>query len=159
MTNNNNLGKTNRKEEDGDNEESTNIVNVHDPFFLWGLLEHSDRTLIQANKTLSDADRSRLYWSCYYYQRAEVCEHILKNDDSVRIAHDAIEKLSKMTKAGGKDEPDLTEIPVPFLLPTSPDFIVNELRDGSFIPSKGKPLKFTVVNTEGKTKTYEIILF
>jgi len=40
-----------------------------------------------------------------------------------------------------------------FLLPTSPQFIVTELRDGFIIPSKGKPLKFTVVDREGNTKT------
>jgi len=145
MTNNNNLGKN--------NEESTNIVNVHDPFFLWGLLKYSDRSLIKANETLSDADRSRLYWSCHYYKRLEVCGYLLNKYELVRVAHDAIKKLSEMTKAGENDEPNLTEIPVPFLLPTSPDFLVNELRNGSFIPSKGKPLKFTVVNKEGKTKT------
>jgi hypothetical protein len=133
-------------------EESTNIVNVHDPFFLWGVLEHSNRSLLQAIETLSDADRSRLYWSCHYYKRSEVCDYILNHYQTIRTARDAIEKLSEMTKAGGKDEPDLTQIPVPFPLPTSPEFSVNELRDGSFIPSKGKPLKFTVVDKDGKTK-------
>jgi hypothetical protein len=137
--------------------EPTNIVDVHDPFFLWGLLEHSDRTLIQADKTLSDDDRSRLYWSCHYYKRSAVCDHILKNYELIRTAHDAIKKLSEITEAGGKDEPDLTEIPVPFLLPTTPDFTVNELRNGSFVTSKGKPLKFTVVNKKGESKTYELI--
>ncbi|CAF4372280.1 unnamed protein product, partial [Rotaria sordida] len=31
--------------------------------------------------------------------------------------------------------------------------MVVELRDGSFIPSKGKPLKFTVIDRQGNTKT------
>jgi hypothetical protein len=147
------MATNNQKNEEEETEESTNIVNVHDPFFLWGLLEHSDRTLIQTDKTLSDDDRSRLYWSCYYHKRFKVCDYMLKNYEFIRTAHDAIKKLSEMTQAGGKDEPDLTEIPVPFLLPTTPDFTVNELRDGSFIASKGKPLKFTVVNKEGESKT------
>lgn len=147
------MATNNQKNEEEETEESTNIVNVHDPFFLWGLLEHSDRKLIQADKTLSDDDRSRLYWSCYYHKRFEVCDYMLKTYEFIRTAHDAIKKLSEMTQAGGKDEPDLTEIPVPFLLPTAPDFTVNELRDGSFIASKGKPLKFTVVNKEGESKT------
>jgi hypothetical protein len=134
-------------------DEPTNIVNVHDPFFLWGIKEHSDETLIRAYDTLPDDDRSRLYWSCYYYKREKVCEYILKNCQLVRTAQEAIEKLSEMTKAGDSKEPDLTQIPVPFMLPTSPDFIVKELRDGSFIPSKGKPLKFTAVSEEGQTKT------
>ena len=75
----------------------------------------------------------------------------------VDAARDAIEKLSKMTEAGDKEKPDLTQICVPFMLPTTPDFVVEELRDASFIPSKGKPLKFTVVDKNGNTKTYEIL--
>jgi hypothetical protein len=135
--------------EEEDHQESTNIVNIHDPFFLWSLLEHSDSILIEAIETLSDVDRSILYWSCHFHKRSKICENILNKSELIRAAQDAIEKLSEMTKS----EPDLTQISVPFLLPTSPDFIVNELRDGSFIQSKGKPLKFTVVNKEGKTKT------
>jgi hypothetical protein len=150
MTNYNNLNG-HKHEEEGD--ESMNIVNVHDPFFLWGLLEHSDRTLIRASETLSEADLSRLYWSCYYYKRSKVCEYVLDNCESVRIACDAIKHLSDMTKEGGSKTPDLKQIPVPFVLPTTPEFIVNELCDGSFIPSKGKPLKFTVIDKEGNKKT------
>jgi len=150
MTNTNDLGKNNSNKED---EETMNIVNVHDPFFLWGLMEHSDCSLIRSYETLSDVDRSRLYWSCHYYKREIVCEYVLEKCQLVRTAHDAIGKLSEITKAGGDKTPDLTQIPVPFMLPTTPDFIVHELRDGSFISSKGKPLKFTVVNREGQTKT------
>ncbi|CAF0920958.1 unnamed protein product [Adineta ricciae] len=139
--------------ENDDDDESTNIVNVHDPFFLWGLLEHSDRTLIRAYDTLSEPDRSRLYWSCHYYKRKAVCEYVLNNCQLVRTADEAIRKLSEMTAAVDKDELDLKQISVPFMLPTSPDFIVKELRDGSFVPSKGKPLKFTVVSEDGQTKT------
>ncbi len=73
------MATNNQKNEEEETEESTNIINVHDPFFLWGLLEHSDRTLIQTDKTLSDDDRSRLYWSCYYHKRFEVCDYMLKN--------------------------------------------------------------------------------
>ena len=152
MTHNNGFGPNSRKESDDDGEQ-LNIVNVHDPFFLWGLLQHSERSLIRAYETLSDADRSRLYWSCHYYKRSEVCYHILNNCELVRTARDAIDKLSELTKAGGKDAPDLTQISVPFILPTTPDFVVKELRDGSFVPSKGKPLKFTVVDENGNTKT------
>jgi len=133
--------------------ESTNIVNVHDPFFLWGLFEHSDQVLIQSLVTFSEADCSRLYWSCHYHKHEIVCQHLLENYSHVRIARDAIEILSQMTKASDNKTPDLSQIPVPFLLPTSPQFVVTELRDGSFIPSKGKPLKFTVVDREGNTKT------
>lgn len=61
--------------------------------------------------------------------------------------------LSAMTKSADSKTPDLSQIPIPFLLPTSPQFTVIELRDGSFISSKGKPLKFTVVDPEGNTKT------
>lgn len=143
----------NHKHEENDDEESMNIVNVHDPFFLWVLLELSDHTLIRASETLSDYDLSRLYWSCHYFKRSTVCEYVLDNCELVRIARDAIKKLSDMTKEGGNETPDLKQIPVPFMLPTTPDFIVHELRDGSFIPSKGKPLKFTVVDKEGNTKT------
>jgi len=132
----------------------TNIVNVHDPFFLWGLFEHTDRTLLCALNTLSEADCSRLYWSCYYQKHERICQYLFNNYSHIHIAHDAIQKISQMTKiADIKATPDLSEIPVPFLLPTSPDFVVTELRDGSFIPSKGKPLKFTAVNREGETKT------
>jgi hypothetical protein len=155
MTNKNEFGKDNPNEED---DEPTNIVNVHDPFFLWGLVEHSDRSLIRAYETLSDADRSVLYWSCHYHKRSNVCKYVLNNCKLVRAARDAIEQLSKMAEAGDKETPDLTQIPVPFILPTTPDFIVTELRDGSFIPSKGKPLKFTVVDAKGNTKTYEILI-
>ena len=138
---------------DEENMEPTNIVDVHDPFFLWSLLEYSDQQLIQADKTFSDDDRSRLYWSCYYHKRSAVCDYILKNYKLIRTAHEAIKRLSEIADTGGKDEPNLTEIPVPFLLPTTPDFTVNELRDGSFIVSKVKPLKFTVVNKQGESKT------
>lgn len=135
------------------NDEPSNIVNVHDPFFLWGVTEHSDDALIRAFDSLPDDDRSRLYWSCHYHKREKVCEHVLARCQLVRTARDAIEKLSDMTKAGGNEEPDLTQIPLPFMLPTSPDLIVKELRDGSFIASKGKPLKFTAVTEDGQTKT------
>ena len=138
---------------DNQTKEPTSIVDVHDPFFLWGLLEHSEETLMHADKTLEGDDRSHLYWSCYYYDRSQVCDHILKNHESIRKADDAIKKLSEMTKAGAKSEPDLSQIAVPFPLPTTPTFIVQELRDASFIPSKGKPLKFTVVDPKGTSKT------
>jgi hypothetical protein len=148
-----NIDETKHEEEnDDDNDDSTNIVNVHDPFFLWGLFEHSDRKLIRSLGTLSEADCSRLYWSCHYHKHIKVCQYLLDNYSHIRIAHDAIEKLSQMTKSSDHKAPDLSEIPIPFLLPTSPQFSVIELRDGSFIPSKGKPLKFTVVDREGKTK-------
>jgi hypothetical protein len=158
MPNNNDFGKNNLNEED-ENDEPTNIVNVHDPFFLWGLLEHSDRALIRAYETLSDSDRSSLYWSCHFYKRSKVCDYVLNNCELVRTARDAIKQISKMTETRGKETPDLTQVPVPFILPTTPEFIVKELRDGSFVPSKGKPLKFTVVDEKGNTKTYEIHLF
>jgi len=147
-----NIDETKHDEENTDNE-STNIVNIHDPFFLWGLFEHSDRTLIRSLSTFSEADCSRLYWSCHYHQHKIVCQHLLENYSHIRIAHDAIEMLSQMTKSPDNKIPDLSQIPVPFLLPTSPQFVVTELRDGSFIPSKGKPLKFTVVDREKNTKT------
>ena len=134
-------------------EEPTSIVDVHDPFFLWGLLEYSDETLLRADQTLEEDDRSHLYWSCYYYNRTQVCDYILQNHEPIRKADEAIKKLSEITKAGAKNEPDLSEIAVPFPLPTTPAFIVHELRDGSFISSKGKPLKFTAVDKDGKTKT------
>ncbi|CAF1013174.1 unnamed protein product [Rotaria sp. Silwood1] len=143
----------NEIEHEEENHDLTNIVNVHDPFFLWGLFEHSDRALLQALQTLSDADCSRLYWTCHYHKHKKVCECILDNYAPIRIARDAIAILSHMTKSGDNKIPDLTKIPVPFLLPTSPDFMVIELRDGSFIPSKGRPLKFTVIDREGNTKT------
>ncbi|UJR14087.1 hypothetical protein I4U23_001083 [Adineta vaga] len=146
----NNNSSNNKNDVD---DESSNIVNVHDPFFLWGLLEHSDQSLIRIYDTLSDPDRSRLYWSCYYYKRLPVCEYILNNCSLVRTADEAIKKLSELTKLNGNNEPDLKQIPVPFMLPTSPDFVVKEVRDGSFIPSKGKPLKFTVVSEDNQTKT------
>lgn len=137
---------------DNDEDTTTNIVNVHDPFFLWGLFEHSDRALLRSLNTLSEADCSRLYWSCYYQKHAKVCQYLLDNYSHIHIAHDAIQKISQMTKAAENKTPDFYDIPVPFLLPTSPHFVVTELRDGSFIPSKGKPLKFTAVNREGETK-------
>ncbi|CAF3972414.1 unnamed protein product [Rotaria sp. Silwood2] len=127
MINNNDIDKNKHKKEN-DQQESMNIVNVHDPFFLWSLLEHSDQLLIQANETFSDAPRN------------------------FRTARDSIEKLSNMTNIGADETPDLKEIYVPPVYPTSPDFIVKELRDGSFISYKGKPLKFTVLpvdKTEG----------
>jgi hypothetical protein len=136
-----------------DDDDSTNIVNVHDPFFLWGLFEHSDRALIRAIKTLPEIECSRLYWSCHYHKHEKVCQYLLDNYSHIRIARDAIEILSSMTKSADSKTPDLSQIPIPFLLPTSPQFVVIELRDGSFIPSKGKPLKFTVVDREGNTKT------
>lgn len=138
---------------DDHNDEPTSIVDVHDPFFLWGLLEHSDKSLLHADKTLEEDDRSHLYWSCYYYNRSQVCDYILENHERIRKADQAIEKLSQITKAGAKTEPDLSAIAVPFPLPTTPTFLVNELRDGSFIPSKGKPLKFTAVDKDGNMKT------
>ncbi len=141
------------KLEEEENDDSRNIVNVHDPFFLWGVFEHSDRALMRSLGTLSDEDCSRLYWSCHYHKHETVCQYLLDNCAPVRIARDAIEKLSEMTKASDSKTPDLSQIPVPFLLPTSPQFVVIELCDGSFIPSKGKPLKFTVVNREGHKKT------
>jgi hypothetical protein len=150
MTKTNDLVKNNYNKED---DETMNIVNVHDPFFLWGLIEHSDRSLLRSYETLSDADRSRLYWSCHYHKRQKVCQYVLEKCRLVRTARDAIEKLSEITKAGGDKTPDLTQIPVPFMLPTTPDFIVHELRDGSFLSSNAKPLKLTVVNREGQTKT------
>ncbi|CAF0893444.1 unnamed protein product [Adineta ricciae] len=136
-----------------DSNEQTNIVNVHDPFFLWGLFEHSDRALIRAFGTLSDADCSRLYWSCHYHKHEKVCQYVLENNSRICIARDAIEKISAMTKAADSQNLDLSQIPVPFLLPTSPQFTVVEVRDDSIIPSKGKPLKFTAVDQEGNTKT------
>ena len=136
-----------------DEDDSTNIVNIHDPFFLWALFDHSDRALMRSLTTLSDSDCSQLYWTCHYHKHAKVCQYILDNYAPVRIAHDAIEQLSQIAKAGDQKVPDLTHIPVPFLLPTSPDFMVTELRDGSYIPSKGRPLKFTVVNRQGHSKT------
>ncbi len=139
--------------ENHDDEERMNIVNVHEPFFLWGLLEHPDRQLIRVIDTLSDVDLSRLYWSCHYHKRSNVCERLLNNHAGVRIARDAIVMLSEMAKTADSQKLDLSQIPVPFNLPTSPQFIVTELRDGSFIASKGKPLKFTVVDREGHTKT------
>ncbi|CAF0829009.1 unnamed protein product [Adineta steineri] len=142
----------NTDENEDDDDESTNIVNVHDPFFLWGIFEHKDRALIRAIGALSDADCSRLYWSCHYHKHNRVCQYVLDNNAPVCIARDAIEKISIMAKAADSKSLDLSEIPVPFLLPTSPQFIVTELRDGSIIPSKGKPLKFTVLDREGNTK-------
>jgi len=146
-----NIEENEHKEEDDDHE-TTNIVNVHDPFFLWALFEHSDRALIRTLDTLSDADCSRLYWSCHYHKHTKVCQYVLDNKAPVCIAHDAIKKLSEMTKAADNKALDFSQIPVPFLLPTSPQFIVTELRDGSIIPSKGRPLKFTVVDRDGNTK-------
>lgn len=145
MTNCNNLDKN--------DEESSNIVNVHDPFFLWGILEHSNYALIKSIETLSDEDLSCLYWSCYFHKRSKVCEEILSKYELSRTANDAIKKLSEMTKTAGKNEPDLTQVPVPFLLPTSPNSLVEKLSDGSFIPSKGKPFKFTVISKDEKSKT------
>lgn len=139
------------KAEDND-DAPPNIVNVHNPFFLWGLLEHSDRELLHSLKTLSEVDCSRLYWSCHYHKHNKLCQQLLDNYSHIRIAHDAIEQLSELTKAADGKTPDLSQIPVPFLLPTTPQFIVTEVRDGSFIPSKGKPLKFTVADREGNTK-------
>jgi hypothetical protein len=141
------------KNNEDDDDCPTNVVNIHDPFFLWALFEHSDRVLIRSLSTLTEEDCSRLYWSCHYHKHTKVCQQLLDNYSHIRIAHDAIEKISAMTKAADGKTPDLSEIPIPFLLPTSPNFIVTELRDGSFIPSKGKPLKFTVVDREGNTKT------
>jgi hypothetical protein len=141
------------KNAEDDDDCPTNVVNIHDPFFLWCLFEHSDRALIRSLATLSEADCSRLYWTCHYHKHTKVCQQLLDNYSHIRIAHDAIEKISTMTKAVDGKTPDLSEIPIPFLLPTSPEFIVTELRDGSFIPSKGKPLKFTVVDREENTKT------
>ena len=143
------------KEEKNDDDDDcpTNVVNIHDPFFLWGVFEHSDRTLLRSLSILTDDDRSRLYWSCHYHKHNKVCQQLLDNYSHIRIAHDAIEIISAMTKAVDSATPDLSDIPVPFLLPTSPKFIVTELYNASFIPSKGKPLKFTVADREGNTKT------
>ena len=136
-----------------DAQETSNIVNIHDPFFLWGLFNHSDRALIRALSTLNDADRSRLYWTCHYRKHSHVCQRILDDYAPVRIARDAMEQISQITKAAESKTPDLTEIPIPFLLPTSPDFLVVELRDGSYIPSKGRPMKFNVFDRDGNSKT------
>jgi hypothetical protein len=145
-----NLDET--KPEEVDDDHASNVVNVHDPFLLWGIFEHSDRRLLQASGTLPEADCSRLYWTCHYHKHTKVCQYLLENYSHIRIARDAMKKISAMTKAVNGKIPDFSEIPVPFLLPTSPQFVVTELRDGSFIPSKGKPLKFTAVNREGETK-------
>jgi hypothetical protein len=147
-----NTNEPKHETEEEDDDAPTNIVNIHDPFFLWGLLEHNDRTLMRALRTLTDADISRLYWSCHYHKRTKICQYVLDNNAPICIARDAIEQLSQMKKTTDNKTPDLSQIPIPFLLPTSPQFIVTELRDGSFIPSKGKPLKFTVVDREGNTK-------
>ena len=133
--------------------EPTNVVNIHDPFFLWGILEHPDRTLIQAIESLAERDLSHLYWSSYYHKRSTVCDRILDKHESIRAANDAVKKLSELAKTPTSETPDLSDIAVPFPLPTSPDFLVQQLRDGSYIPSKGKPLKFTAVDGDGKTKT------
>ena len=119
-----------------DNTETSNIVNVHDPFFLWGLFEHSDRALIRIISTVTDADRSRLYWSCHYNKHEHVCQRILDDYAPVRIARDAMEKISQISKSAESKIPDLTQIPVPFLLPTSPEFLAIELRDGSLYSIK-----------------------
>lgn len=132
--------------------EQSNIVNIHDPFFLWGLLEHSDERLIQSIGALKDEDLSRLYWSCYFHQRTAVCDGIRKKSQSIQVEQDAIDKLSALAKKAKEDQPDLSDIQVPFRLPTSPDFLVKELTDASYIPSKGKPLKFTAVNDRGEKK-------
>ncbi|CAF4708949.1 unnamed protein product, partial [Rotaria sp. Silwood2] len=116
------------------------------------LFEHCNRALLQVLTTLSDADCSRLYWTCHYHKHTKLCQYILDNYAPVCIARDAIAILCQMVKSSDSKIPDLTQTPVPFLLPTSPDFMVIELHDGSFIPSKGKPLKFTVVDCEGNTK-------
>ena len=134
-------------------EEPSNLVNIHDPFFLWGLLEHTDQGIIRAMETFSEDDLSRLYWSCHFHKRSTICNYILKRYESARVTHEAIEKLSAMSKKPGDQSPELNQVSVPFRLPTSPDFVVRELCDGSFIPSKGKPLKFTAVSEEGKRKT------
>lgn len=143
---------TEGKSEDHD-DEPTNIVNVHDPFFLWGIFEHTDRALLRSLQTLSEEDCSRLYWSCHYHKHTQVCQHLLDNYSHIRIAHDAMEQISHLAKSADNKTVDLSLIPIPFLLPTSPQFLVTELRDGSYIPSKGRPLKFTVVDQEGNTKT------
>jgi hypothetical protein len=135
---------------------SYTTVNIHDPFLLWTLFVHSDRTLIRSLNQLSDVECSHLYWSCHYHKYSNICQHILDHYAPIRIAHDAMQTLSYIAKSIESKTPDLTEIPVPFLLPTSPDFLVVELRDASYIPSNGRPLKFTVVNREGKTKTYVV---
>ena len=139
-------------QDDGD-DDSSNIVNIHDPFFLWGVFEHTDRALIRSLSTLSDADCSRLYWSCHYHKHTKVCQRILDDYAPVRIARDAMAQISEVAKSVETKTPDLSQIPIPFLLPTSPLFRVVELREASYIPSKGRPLKFTVVNPEGQTKT------
>lgn len=103
------------KYEKEEEEDSKNIVNIHDPFFLWGLFEHSDRALMQALKTLSDADCSRLYWSCHYHKHIKVCQFILDNYAPVCIARDAMEQISQIAKTGDRSKtPDLSQIPVPF---------------------------------------------
>ena len=140
------------KTEDSD-DEPTNIVNVHDPFFLWGIFDHTDRALLRSLQTLSEEDCSRLYWSCHYHKHTKVCQCLLDNYSHIRIAHDAMEQISQLAKSADNKTVDLSLIPIPFLLPTSPKFLVTELRDGSYIPSKGRPLKFTVVDREGNSKT------
>lgn len=138
-------------------EEQPNIVNVHDPFFLWGLLQHSDELLIESINKIDEDDLSRLYWSCYYHKRSNVCEAILKTSRSIRLAHDAMKKLSTLASKVQNDQPNLNEIETPFRLPTSPNFLVEKLDDASYIPSKGKPLKFVVHNDRGEKKTSEKI--
>ena len=142
-----------------DDDEKANLVNVHDPFFLWALFNHSDRALIRSLSILSDADRSRLYWTCHYRKHRHVCQRILDDFAPVRIARDAMEKLSQLAKISECKTPNLSEIPIPFLLPTSPDFLVIELRDASYIPSKGRPLKFSVVDRKGNSKTSVFFFF
>ena len=132
--------------------EHSNIVNIHDPFFLWGLLQHSDDALIGAISKVNEDDLSRLYWSCLFRERSDVCDAILKSSQTIRTAHDAVEKLSRLAEKAQSDEPDLSDIQTPFPLPTSPDFIVTKISDASYIPSKGKPLKFTVMNDRGDKK-------
>ena len=137
---------------DDNDDELTNVVNVHDPFFLWGIFEHSDRTLLRSLQTLTEEDCSRLYWSCHYRKHTKVCQYLLDNYSHIRIAYDAMEQISQLAKSADNKTPDLSQVPIPFLLPTSPKFLVTELRDASYIPSKGRPLKFTVADREGNTK-------
>lgn len=72
------IHKTQEENLDDDDDDSTNIVNVHDPFFLWGVFEHSNRALIRSFSILSEADCSRLYWSCHYHKQTGVCQRLFE---------------------------------------------------------------------------------
>ncbi|CAF0750751.1 unnamed protein product [Didymodactylos carnosus] len=126
-----------------------NIVNIHNPFFLWDL--NDDEDILAAVNTLNETDRSRLYWTCHYRKRDKICNFLLENYSGVRIAHDAMQMISQFTKHPDK-QVDFSNVPLPFPLPTSPNFIVYEIKEPSFIPSAGKPLKFNVYDREKNKK-------